>query len=137
MTATSPFAYSKPFFQRLLDWKIRSVRWIDIIGLALAALMLMSVYVAKAGASRESGKISEIEREIRVTDERVRRLRAEAARLEQPARLEALSRNAGLEPVKPSREATLDDLPELKANNTKSVRAPAATAAMDSGGAGH
>ncbi|WP_446661236.1 cell division protein FtsL, partial [Brevundimonas nasdae] len=86
MTA-SPFAYRKSVLQRLFDWKVRGVRWIEIIGVVLVAVMIMSVYVAKAAAARESAKIAELERDIRETNQRVRLLRAEAARLEQPARL--------------------------------------------------
>ena len=43
----------------------------------------------------------------------MRLLRAEVARLEQPGRLEALSRTAGLAPVDVHRQATVAALPEL------------------------
>tara|TARA_R110002167_G_scaffold15735_2_gene62536 strand:+ start:1615 stop:2058 length:444 start_codon:yes stop_codon:yes gene_type:complete len=85
--------------QRLFDWKVHGVRWVEIIGLLLVAIMVFSVYVAKAGAAREGVRISELERQIDNNGERVRLLRAEVARLEQPGRLEALSRSAGLAPV--------------------------------------
>ena len=99
MTSTSPFAYRKNPLQRLFDWKVRGVRWVELIGVALVAVMIMSVYVAKAAAARESARIAELERDIRENGQRVRLLKAEAARLEQPARLEALSRQMGLGPV--------------------------------------
>ena len=92
-------------FQRLFDWKIRGVRWIEIIGLMLVAAMIFSVYVAKAAAAREGGRISDIEQQIADNGQRVRLLRAEVAKLEQPARLEALSRQAGLGPVDVRRQA--------------------------------
>lgn len=114
MTATNPFAYRKSLLQRLFDWKVRGVRWIEIIGVALVAVMVMSVYVAKAAAARESSRIAELERDIRENAQRVRLLKAEAARLEQPARLEALSRQMGLGPVDVRKQADADDLPELK-----------------------
>jgi hypothetical protein len=85
--------------QRVFDWKVRGVRWVEIVGCALVAVMILSVYVAKAGAARESSRIAELEREIADNRQRVRLLNAEAARLEQPARLEALSREVGLAPV--------------------------------------
>lgn len=85
--------------RRVFDWKVRGVRWIEIIGCVLVAAMILSVYVAKAGAAREGSRIAELEREIAENRQRVRLLNAEAARLEQPARLEALSREAGLAPV--------------------------------------
>lgn len=86
-------------FQRLMNWKIRGVRWVEIIGTVAVAVMILSVYVAKTAAARENARIGEIEREIAAQRQRVRLLRAEAARLEQPGRLESLSRQAGLEPV--------------------------------------
>ena len=125
MTAASPFAYRKTVLQRLMDWKVRGVRWIEIIGVALVAVMVMSVYVAKAGAARESARIAQLERDIRENAQRVRLLKAEAARLEQPARLEALSREIGLGPVDVKRQADADDLPELKVEATPSTPRPA------------
>ena len=67
--------------QRLFDWKIRGIRWIEIIGVACVGLMILFVYVAKAGAARESARIGELEREIDQNRQRVRLLRAEAALL--------------------------------------------------------
>ena len=129
MTSASPFAYRKSPLQRLFDWKVRGVRWIEIIGVALVAVMVMSVYVAKAAAARESARIAELERDIRENGQRVRLLRAEAARLEQPARLEALSRQMGLGPVDVRRQADADDLPELKVEAAPQAPKPPAPAA--------
>ncbi len=100
--------------QRLFDWKVRGIRWIEIIGVLLVAAMIFSVYVAKAAAARESAQIAQLEREIAETRQRVRLLRAEAARLEQPARLEVLSRSAGLAPVEMERQADGVALSTLK-----------------------
>ncbi|GAA0867881.1 hypothetical protein GCM10009116_02450 [Brevundimonas basaltis] len=99
--------------KRVFDWKVRGVRWIEIIGLLLVAAMIFSVYLAKAAAASESARIASLERQITQNGQRVRLLRAEAARLEQPARLEALSRSAGLGPVDVHRQATEASLPEL------------------------
>lgn len=99
--------------KRLFDWKIRGVRWVEIIGLMLVAAMIFSVYVAKAAAARESSRIGEIERQIADNGQRVRLLRAEVAKLEQPARLEALSRQAGLGPVDVKRQAAEGSLNSL------------------------
>ena len=100
--------------QRLFDWKIRGIRWIEIIGVMCVAAMVFSVYVAKAAAARESAAIGQLERQIAENSQRVRLLRAEAARLEQPGRLETLSRGAGLAPVKAERQADEGELPTLK-----------------------
>jgi hypothetical protein len=98
---------------RLYAWKIRGVRWVEIIGVLLVAAMVFSVYLAKAAAASESARISDLERQISDNGQRVRLLRAEVARLEQPSRLEALSRDAGLGPVDVHRQATPDNLPGL------------------------
>lgn len=100
--------------QRLFDWKIRGIRWIEIIGVMCVAAMVFSVYVAKAAAARESAAIGQLERQIAENSQRVRLLRAEAARLEQPGRLEALSRGAALAPVKAERQVDENALPTLK-----------------------
>ncbi len=99
--------------KRIFDWKVRGVRWVEIIGLMLVAAMIFSVYLAKAAAASESARIASLERQITQNGQRVRLLRAEVARLEQPGRLEALSRAAGLEPVDVHRQATAASLPEL------------------------
>ncbi len=98
---------------RLFAWKIRGVRWVEIIGVLLVAAMVFSVYLAKAAAAREGARISDLERQISDNGQRVRLLRAEVARLEQPNRLEALSRGAGLGPVDVHRQATVGNLPNL------------------------
>ena len=97
--------------KRLFDWKVRGVRCVEIIGIACVAALVLSVYIAKAAAARESAEISRLESEIRESNQRVRLLRAEATRLEQPARLEALSRQIGLGPVDIKRQAGEDALP--------------------------
>ncbi len=99
--------------KRVFDWKVRGVRWIEIIGLMLVAAMIFSVYLAKAAAASESARIASLERQITQNGQRVRLLRAEAARLEQPARLELLSRDAGLGPVDVHRQATEASLSDL------------------------
>ena len=99
--------------KRVFDWKVRGVRWVEIIGLMLVGAMIFSVYLAKAAAASESARIATLERQITENGQRVRLLRAEAARLEQPGRLEALSRAAGLAPVDVHRQATEASLPEL------------------------
>lgn len=98
---------------RLFNWKVRGIRWIEIIGVALVGVMIFSVYIAKAEAARESASITDMERQIRANGQRVRLLRAEVARLEQPARLEALSREAGLGPVDVHRLVTEQGLPAI------------------------
>ena len=131
MTTAPFFTYSRSVLQRLFDWKVRGVRWVEIIGVALVAIMIVSVYAAKAAAARESSRIAQLEQDIRENGQRVRLLRAEVARLEQPARLEALSRQIGMAPVDVHRQAGEGQLTALKpaASAAKPAAAPAATPA--------
>ncbi|KQS55495.1 cell division protein [Brevundimonas sp. Leaf363] len=99
--------------KRVFDWKIRGVRWIEIIGALVVAALIAGVYVAKAAAAREASRIAELEREIGDNRQRVRLLRAEVARLEQPARLETLSRGIGMAPVNVKQQADEARLPTL------------------------
>ncbi|MBX3477595.1 MAG: cell division protein [Brevundimonas sp.] len=114
--------------QRLFDWKIRGVRWVEIIGVVCVALMILSVYVAKAAAARESARIGDLQREISANRERVRLLRAEVTRLEQPARLEALSRGIGMAPLDSRRQAGEAALTELAPDPAVRAVAPAPAA---------
>jgi hypothetical protein len=115
-----------PVVKRLFDWKVRGFRWIEIIGVVLVAVMVFSVYVAKAGAARESARIGELERQIADNRQRVRLLRAESTRLEQPGRLETLSRAAGLAPVDVERQAEAGSLNDLKPVETPTEVTPRA-----------
>jgi hypothetical protein len=123
--------------QALFEWKVRGVRWIEIILAVVVVALVLGVYVAKAAAARESAQIAQLEREIAETTQRVRLLRAEAARLEQPGRLETLSRTAGLAPVEMERQADESALATLKpqpepvpaAPTAAEAEAPAANAA--------
>ncbi|MFC7379049.1 cell division protein [Brevundimonas sp. GCM10030266] len=128
-------AVARHALNRLFAWKIRGVRWIEIIGVLMVAAMIFSVYLAKAAAARESARIAELERQIGESGERVRLLRAQVARLEQPARLEALSREVGLGPVEMKRQASEDALQTLKPVAAPPapapVAAPAATAEVE------
>lgn len=114
--------------RRLFDWKVRGVRCVEIIGVVCVAALVFSVYIAKAAAARESSEITRIESDIRENRERVRLLRAEATRLEQPARLEALSREIGLGPVDVKKQAVEAGLPAI-APPPAVVAAPAPVAA--------
>ncbi len=109
----SPAALLTRNLNRLFAWKVRGIRCIEIIGVLLVAAMIFSVYLAKAAAAREGAEIADLERQIGESGQRVRLLKAEVARLEQPGRLEALSRGAGLGPVDMKRQASEANLAHL------------------------
>ena len=122
--------------KRLFDWKVRGVRCVEIIGVVCVAALVFSVYIAKAAAARESAEISRIESEIRENRQRVRLLRAEVTRLEQPARLEALSREIGLGPVDVKKQAGEAALPAIAPPPAeKPAAAPVAASAAPAAGA--
>ena len=50
--------------RRLFDWKVRGIRWVEIFGLLCVAALLLSVYLTKASAARETSRIAQLEREI-------------------------------------------------------------------------
>ena len=99
--------------RRIFEARLRGVRVVELIGVLCLIGMVLSVYVAKAGAAREAAVIGDLETRIAAERHRLRLLRAETARLEQPARLEALSRHAGLEPVEAARVIPAADLSEV------------------------
>ena len=122
--------------KRLFEWKVRGVRCVEIIGVACVLALVFSVYIAKAAAARESAEISSLERDIRENRERVRLLRAEVTRLEQPARLEALSREIGLGPVDVKKQAGETALPAIAPPPAeKPAAAPVAASAAPAAGA--
>ncbi|QDH74131.1 cell division protein [Brevundimonas sp. M20] len=121
-------AVARRALERLFAWKIRGIRWVEIIGVLMVGAMIFSVYLAKAAAARESARIAELERRISEDGRRVRLLRAQVAHLEQPARLEALSRDVGLGPVDMKRQASEERLDQLQPLPSPAP-APAAPAA--------
>ena len=113
----------------VFDWKIRGFRVTEIIGVAILAVVVVSVYFVKAQAARQSAEIAALQSDISEQRQRVRLLTAETARLEEPARLEALSRQAGLAPISIEQRADLDALPELAPEAEPEAAGPAAPAA--------
>jgi hypothetical protein len=97
----------------IFDWKVRGFRVTEIVGVAILAAVVVSVYFVKAQAARQSAEIAALQSDISAERQRVRLLTAETARLEEPARLEALSRQAGLAPISIEQRTDLDALPEI------------------------
>lgn len=94
--------------------KIRGVRLLDVAAAGLFAVTAIGVMVFKADANKDRTEITLLEKQIRQERETLRLLRAEAAHLEQPSRVERLSReHLGLAPVKAKHEAEPDSLVEI------------------------
>lgn len=98
----------------LLDRRWRGFRVIELTGLAVLLVLMLVLYLAKTFGGAERSEIAKVEREISQERARVRLLRAEVAHLEQPERLERLSRDfLGLEPVGAKQEVSADSVASL------------------------
>lgn len=94
---------------KVLDWKIRGFRLVDVVALGLLLVLMLGVYLAKTFAGRERGEIAHVERQIADERQRVRLLQAEVAHLEAPARIERLSGEyLGMAPPVADREIAPD-----------------------------
>ena len=97
----------------IFNRRIRGFRLIEILAGACLVTLVISVYLTKAAAGRESAAIASINKDISDQQRQVRVLKAELARLEQPERLEALSsRYLDLGPVAARHETPPDGLTE-------------------------
>jgi cell division protein FtsL len=115
---------------RILDSRFRGFRILEIATFACLVLLVLWVYLAKAAASRERAQIADIESRIGEEQKQVRLLRAEAAHLEQPERIEGLSQTwLGLKPVDPKRDLSPDALPKV-APRESAAATPAPEAAQ-------
>ncbi|MCC7265845.1 MAG: cell division protein [Caulobacteraceae bacterium] len=98
---------------RVLDWKVRGFRLVDLVALGLLIVLMLGVYLAKTLAGRERGEIARVEKQISQERQRVRLLEAEVAHLEAPARIERLSVDyLGMAPPVAAREIAPQALAE-------------------------
>lgn len=98
------------FFER--RW--RGFRVVELTGLAVLLVLMLALYLTKTLAGAERSQIAQIEREISSERSRTRLLRAEVAHLEQPERIERLSREyLGMQPIAAKREVAPDAIATL------------------------
>jgi cell division protein FtsL len=101
-----PFA----FFER----RVRGFRVVELGGLGVLLILILTVYLAKTGAGGKTADIDKIQQQIFDEQTQIRMLRAEVANLEQPERLEALSaRYLGLQPISARHEVTAQGLGDV------------------------
>ncbi len=114
-------------FTAILDSRVRGFRILEIVTFVCLILLVLWVYLAKAGASTERARIADIEGRIGEEQRRVKLLRAEVAHLEQPERIEGLSQSyLGLKPVDPKRDLDPNALPGIASQAVASRPAAAA-----------
>ncbi|MES2033878.1 MAG: cell division protein [Pseudomonadota bacterium] len=96
----------------MMDWfshRTRGFRTINVLFASALLVLAIGVNLAKTFAGKERTQIGRVERDIGKERDRIRVLEAEVAHLEQPERLERLSRAyLAMEPVQARQEATED-----------------------------
>jgi hypothetical protein len=97
----------------LFQRRFRGFRIVELVIGAVLVVLMLSVYLAKAGAGRERSEIAQVQASIEEERTRMKLLRAEVAYLEQPERIERLSTMIGLTPITARREASVEALPQL------------------------
>jgi cell division protein FtsL len=96
------------------EHRVRGFRVVELGGLGVLLVLILTVYLAKTGAGGKRADIDRIQQQIFQEQTQVRMLRAEVATLEQPERLEALSaRYLGLQPISARREVTPQGLQDV------------------------
>lgn len=87
------------------------IKAINILGLIVAALLLMALYVAKTDADAAQDRLARLQADLAQERGRINTLTANMAHLEDPENLRELARvHLGFEPVRPAQEVSLADL---------------------------
>ena len=101
-------------FLNLFEQRVRGIRLIELIGLALALGMIFWVCLSKAREGEDIKRMNQLDEQISEETEAVSTLKIKVAQLERPARLEALATAyLGMKPVEPTHEARIDSLSEI------------------------
>lgn len=114
-------------FLNLFEQRVRGIRLIELIGLALALAMIFWVCLSKAREGEDIKRMSRLDAEIAEQTQAVSALKIKVAQLERPARLEALATAyLGMKPVAPAHEAHIDSLSEISRTTSRPTSATAA-----------
>jgi hypothetical protein len=98
----------------LFNHRVRGFRVVELGGLAVLIVLVLAVYLAKAGAGGKRADIDRVQDQIVDEKARIRLLDAEVANLERPERLEALSgRYLDMQPISAKHEVQADALPDI------------------------
>jgi cell division protein FtsL len=104
---------------RLYERRWRGFRVVDLALVGFLIALMLVVYLAKTFGGAERSQIARVEQRIDNEKVRVRLLKAEVAHLEQPGRIEALSRQyLGLQPVSAKQEIKADSLATVSTGAT-------------------
>lgn len=109
----------------LFNHRTRGFRTINVLLSATLLTLAIGVNLAKTFAGKERTEIGRVERDIGKEGARIRVLEAEVAHLEQPERLERLSRAyLAMAPVTIKQEATPETIFEVAQKNVRARPAP-------------
>ena len=98
----------------LFDQRVRGFRIVELSGLGVLLVLVLAVYLSKAGAGGERADIDDVQQKIVKEQLRIKLLQAEVANLEQPERLKTLSAQyLGLQWVPAKHEVPADALPDI------------------------
>jgi len=107
----------------LFSRRWRGFKIVEVAAAGVLIALMLGVYLAKTGASRDSNAIVRIEKQIIAERAKIRMLQADVAKLEAPERIEALSTQyLGLGPVKATREAAPEELATVAAGAVRGGR---------------
>ncbi|WP_140985919.1 cell division protein FtsL [Asticcacaulis tiandongensis] len=105
----------------LFNRRVRGIRLVELVGVVLAVGMMMWVGFSKVREGESVRRLNTLNAQIAVEEAAIKELQVRVAHLERPARIEALAtQHLGMTPVKPEREARLENLPEI----SKALSAP-------------
>ncbi|WP_421787564.1 cell division protein FtsL [Hyphobacterium sp.] len=100
------------------------IRALNVLAFIVASVLAVALYIAKTEAQEARDRLAEMRSDLAEERRQINVLRVDIAHLEDPDRLRALARQyLGFEPLDPSREVAMSDLPLLiePANRTVSV----------------
>lgn len=104
---------------RMFDRRFRGFRVVNVFAAIVLVVLMLGVYLAKTRAARDSAAIARIERQMAAERNSIRLLKAEAARLEKPERIEKLAVDyLAMGPSTAEREARPDQLAAVAAGTS-------------------
>lgn len=115
---------------RMFDRRFRGFRVVNVFAAIVLVVLMVGVYLAKTRAARDSAAITRIERQMVAERTSIRLLKAEAARLENPERIEKLAvEYLAMAPSQAEHEATPAELAAVAAGRPIGVIAAQKAAA--------
>ncbi|ESQ93539.1 septum formation inhibitor MinC [Asticcacaulis sp. AC460] len=110
---------------RLFEQRVRGIRLIELVGVALALGMIFWVCLSKAREGEDIRRMNELDAQIATEEGAVQTLKIKVAQLEKPSRLEALAKQyLGMQPVSAAHEADIDSLGEISRATSRPVTSP-------------